>query len=136
MDKVAWSTAHGLTHVPTVLMDKDEIQASYDQWVERRHEEDYETDGVVYKVNDVSEHARLGSTAHHPKWAIAYKFQGDSGTSVLEDIEWSVSRTGTVTPVAIIEPVLLSGAMVARCSSCIATCHLRTSCSDTTATPG
>ncbi len=48
--------------------------------------------------------------------AIAYKFQGDSGLSVLKDVEWSVARTGAITPVALIEPVLLSGAMVSRCS--------------------
>ncbi|MEI6806955.1 MAG: helix-hairpin-helix domain-containing protein, partial [Myxococcaceae bacterium] len=54
--------------------------------------------------------------AHHPKWSIAYKFQGDSSHTELLDIEWSLARTGVITPVAIVKPVLASGAMVARAS--------------------
>lgn len=77
---------------------------------------DYEMDGVVYKANSVAEQERLGLTAHHPRYGIAYKFQGDSGVTVLRDVEWSVARTGVITPVGIVEPVELSGAMVARVS--------------------
>ena len=116
MDKVTWSQEHGLCPVETRLVDKASIQEGYDRWVTRREHVDFELDGVVYKANQVVEHARLGSTAHHPRWAIAYKFQGDAGASVLRGVEWSVSRTGTITPVALIEPVELSGAMVSRCS--------------------
>lgn len=74
----------------------------------------YETDGVVLLANDVDEHARLGVTAHHPRWAIAWKFQGEEGQSVLRGIEWSVARTGTITPVALVDPVALSGVTVTR----------------------
>jgi len=116
MEKVAWSRAHGLPPVDTVLMDTASMQAGYERWVARRHTVDYEMDGVVYKVDRVSEHRRLGATAHHPRWAIAYKFQGDAATTTLRNVEWSVSRTGTITPVALIEPVELSGAMVSRCT--------------------
>ncbi len=77
---------------------------------------DYEMDGVVYKANLVSEQERLGVTAHHPRYGIAYKFQGDSGVTTLKDVEWSVARTGVITPVGIVEPVELSGAMVGRVS--------------------
>lgn len=77
---------------------------------------DYEIDGVVFRANQVSEQSRLGLTAHHPKWSIAYKFQGDSTHTQLLDIEWSLARTGVITPIAIVKPVLASGAMVARAS--------------------
>ena len=82
----------------------------------RREALDYELDGVVFKADDVAEQERLGATAHHPRYAIAYKFQGESGVSRLERVAWNVARTGTITPVAIIAPVQLSGATVTRCS--------------------
>ncbi len=116
MDKVAWSVERGLPPVETRLVEVDAMQAGYDAWLARRSTADFEMDGVVYKANQLSEQARLGATAHHPRFAIAYKFQGDSGSSTLEEVQWSVSRTGTITPVAIITPVELSGAMVSRCS--------------------
>ena len=116
VEKTRWVTEQGLEAVESRLIDVSEIQAGYDAWQVKRHEVDYETDGVVYKVNRTDEQRRLGATAHHPRYAIAYKFQGDSGTTTVNDIEWSVSRTGTITPVAIIEPIELSGAVVSRCS--------------------
>jgi DNA ligase (NAD+) len=116
MDKVAWSQAHGLTPVTTHRRSKAEMQAGYDGWLAARDSVDFEMDGVVYKVDHVAEHRRLGSTAHHPRYAIAYKFQGDAGTSTLLDVQWSTARTGAITPVAIVAPVELSGAVVRRCS--------------------
>ena len=77
---------------------------------------DYEIDGVVFKVDDIDEQRQLGSTAHHPRYAIAYKLQGESQTTRLVMVEWSVSRTGAITPVGIVEPVLLSGATITRAS--------------------
>jgi DNA ligase (NAD+) len=77
---------------------------------------DVETDGVVLKADLGSEQERLGATAHHPRYALAYKFQGESGQSVVVDIEWGTARTGTVNPVAIIEPVFLSGVTITRVS--------------------
>jgi DNA ligase (NAD+) len=93
-----------------------ELKPTYDEHMQHRAKKDYEVDGVVYRANNVKERDRLGVTAHHPRWSIAYKFQGDDATTVLKDIEWSVGRFGTITPVGIIEPVQLSGAMVGRCS--------------------
>ena len=95
---------------------RDELHEPFEYFLKKRDGYDFETDGVVYKASDVAEQERLGSTAHHPRYAIAYKFQGDSGVTVLRDVEWSVSRTGAITPVAIVEPVELSGAMVSRAS--------------------
>jgi len=92
--------------------DQEALKKVYEHFLERRDQVDFETDGVVYKANLLSEQTRLGMTAHHPRHAIAYKFQGDSGTTTLEDVEWSVARTGVITPVGIVEPVELSGATV------------------------
>ncbi|MCA9684493.1 MAG: NAD-dependent DNA ligase LigA [Myxococcales bacterium] len=93
---------------------RDTLQEAYERWSKRRPEIDYEIDGVVYRASDVGEQQRLGETGHHPRWSIAYKFQGDTGTTVLEDVLWSVSRTGTITPVALFKPIELSGAMIGR----------------------
>jgi DNA ligase (NAD+) len=79
-------------------------------------EGDYETDGIVLKVEDRKQHLKLGVTAHHPRWALAWKFSGSTAWTILSDIEWSVGRTGQVTPVAIVEPVVLAGAAIQRAS--------------------
>lgn len=113
---IAWARALGLPVVESELITREQVEASYQGWLARRGELAYETDGVVYVADRLDEQRRLGATAHHPRWAIAYKFQGESGTSTLRAIEWSVSRTGAITPVAIIEPIVLSGATVTRCS--------------------
>jgi DNA ligase (NAD+) len=93
---------------------RDGLPAAFERWSKRRAELDYEIDGVVYRAAEVREQQRLGETSHHPRWSIAFKFQGDTGTTTLEDVLWSVSRTGTITPVAIFKPIELSGAMVGR----------------------
>jgi len=105
--------------IPTVewrLIGKNEIQKAFEYFFSKREAYDFETDGVVFKANNVSEQTRLGVTAHHPRYAIAYKFQGDSGETTLVDVEWSVARTGVITPVGVVEPVELSGATVTRAS--------------------
>lgn len=95
---------------------REQMQSAFEYFIKRRDKYDFETDGVVYKANSVAEQKRLGATSHHPRFGIAYKFQGDSGVTTLIDVEWSVARTGAITPVAIVEPVELSGAMVRRAS--------------------
>jgi len=99
-----------------VKPERKALQEAYDDLLKKRDAIDYELDGVVYKANEVSDQTRLGASSHHPRWAIAFKFQGDSGTSVLREVEWSVSRTGAITPIGIIDPVGLSGAQVSRVS--------------------
>jgi DNA ligase (NAD+) len=96
------------------FVERDDLQGAFERWSRRRPELDYEIDGVVYRAADVGEQQRLGATGHHPRWSIAYKFQGDTGTTTLDDVLWSVSRTGTITPVALFQPIELSGAMVGR----------------------
>jgi DNA ligase (NAD+) len=72
----------------------------------------YEIDGVVVKVNEIEMQQQLGSTTHHPRWAMAYKFKARQATSKLKDVEFQVGRTGSITPVAKIEPVHIGGVTV------------------------
>jgi len=78
----------------------------------RRHDLGYQTDGVVIKVDDLSEQAELGYTAKSPRWAIAYKFPPEEQTTILKKILVNVGRTGAVTPYAVLEPVFVGGATV------------------------
>ena len=95
---------------------RQDLPAGYRHFVAVRERLDFEIDGVVYKANRLDEQQRLGATAHHPRYAMAYKFQGDQATSTLDGVSWSVARSGVITPVAQISPVVLSGATVSRAS--------------------
>lgn len=75
---------------------------------------DYLIDGLVFSFNDLNLHDTLGETAHHPRYKLAFKFQGETKTTKINKITWQVSRNGTLTPVANVEPVELSGAKVSR----------------------
>jgi len=83
-------------------------------WEEKREELPYEIDGVVIKVNDLHQQTELGSTAKSPRWAIAYKFKAKQATTVLKAIHLQMGRTGTVTPVAVLDPVFLAGSTISR----------------------
>lgn len=85
-------------------------------WSEKRHSLPFATDGVVIKVNRLDVQRSLGSTAKAPRWAVAYKFKAEEALTKLLSIEYSVGRTGAVTPVANLEPVQLSGTVVRRAS--------------------
>jgi DNA ligase (NAD+) len=74
----------------------------------------YETDGVVIKINEFDLHESIGYTAKYPKWATAYKFKAEQQTTLLKDITFQIGRTGVVTPVAELEPVFISGSKVSR----------------------
>ncbi len=74
----------------------------------------YDIDGLVVKVVEMDVRQELGTTAHHPRWAIAYKFDSPQGRTVLRDVQIQVGRNGRVTPVALLKPVLLSGSTVTR----------------------
>ncbi len=76
----------------------------------------YEIDGMVIKVNDFALQDKLGMTSHHPRWAIAYKFKARQGTSKLLNVEFQVGRTGSITPVAKIQPVPIGGVTVSSIS--------------------
>lgn len=115
-EKMGLLARNGFPTLKWKVVKEEDIQTAFDEYFSRRDEFDFETDGVVYKANLVDEQVRLGATAHHPRYAIAYKFQGDSGETYLVDVEWSVARTGVITPVGVVEPVELSGATVTRAS--------------------
>ncbi len=115
-DKRALLASWGFEPVPGTFTGADGGQATFDALAADRTELDYETDGIVFRAADAERYAELGATAHHPRGAIAYKYQGDSGLTTLERVEWSVSRTGAVNPVAIVAPVSLSGVTVTRIS--------------------
>jgi DNA ligase (NAD+) len=83
-------------------------------WEEKREDLPFEIDGVVIKVNNLKQQDRLGSTAKSPRWAIAYKFKARQATTLLKAIHLQVGRTGTVTPVAVLEPVFLAGSTISR----------------------
>ncbi len=75
---------------------------------------DYMIDGLVFVYDDLKLHEELGETSHHPRYKIAFKFQGETKVAKINSIEWGVSRNGTLTPVALIEPTELSGAVIGR----------------------
>jgi DNA ligase (NAD+) len=108
--------ALGFPTIDRFVLARDALMEGVERFTELRPKLDYEIDGVVFKVNEIKEQRRLGQTAHHPRFALAYKFQGDSGISTLREVVWSVARTGAITPVAIVEPVTLSGVTVTRAS--------------------
>ena len=86
------------------------------EWDSKRHSLPYETDGIVVKVNSLSQQEELGYTAKSPRWAIAYKFKAEQATTVLKEITYQVGRTGAITPVANLDPVELAGTIVKRAS--------------------
>lgn len=86
------------------------------RWDQNRHTLPYETDGVVIKVNETRYYEELGYTSKFPRWAIAYKFQAEQATTILESITLQVGRLGKITPVAELKPVQLAGTTVKRAS--------------------
>ncbi len=94
----------------------EEVLKYLNRWDKERHKLDYETDGVVIKINSYEQQKRLGFTAKSPRWAIAYKFKAASASTVLESISYQVGRTGAITPVANLKPVFLAGTTVKRAS--------------------
>lgn len=86
------------------------------KWTEQRNNLSYDIDGIVIKVDDLSQQEELGFTQKSPRWAIAYKFPAEEVLTTLTDIELSIGRTGVVTPTAILEPVKVAGTTVSRAS--------------------
>lgn len=85
-----------------------------DRTGEKREKLDYLIDGVVFKVDDVHLRDEIGFTEKFPKWAVAYKFKADEMTTTLQDVEWQVSRSAKLNPIAILEPVDIGGVTVSR----------------------
>ncbi|HEV7968597.1 MAG TPA: NAD-dependent DNA ligase LigA [Candidatus Acidoferrales bacterium] len=90
------------------------IKKFIDAWEAKREKLPYEIDGIVIKVNEIPLQQELGFTAKAPRWAVAYKYPARQETTVVNDVIFQVGRTGTLTPVAVLEPVQVGGVMVAR----------------------
>jgi len=82
------------------------------EWVKKRAAYEFEIDGIVFKLDNLRQRANLGMTAHHPRWALAWKFPPEEATSVLLSVDWQTGRTGNVTPVARIAPQSVGGVTV------------------------
>src|SRR5690606_6107008 len=94
----------------------DQVMDFINYWEVHRHELPYEIDGIVIKATSLHQQAELGDAAKGPRWAMAYKFKAEQASTVLKSISYQVGRTGAVTPVANLEPVLLAGTTVKRAS--------------------
>ena len=92
----------------------EEVLEFYEEWREKRDSLDYDVDGIVIKVNSTDQQRHLGSTSKFPRWAISFKFPARQATTRVNDILIQVGRTGALTPVAILEPVKLSGITISR----------------------
>lgn len=113
---LAWLAEQGF---PTsgqfrVCASYNEVREFCDHWENERYSLPYEIDGVVVKVDDLALQKRLGFTAKSPKWAVAFKFKPEEKETRLLEVQYQVGRTGAVTPVAILEPVYISGSTVSR----------------------
>lgn len=97
-----------------VLRGIDDCLAFVEEWTPKRMELPFNIDGLVFKVNDWDLQTKLGSTSRGPRWAIAYKFPSEQTTTTLQGISWHVGRTGVLTPLAELHPVVVSGVTVAR----------------------
>ena len=111
-----WLRAQGFKVNPqiTVVGSIEEVAAACREWEERRGELDYDIDGAVVKVDAYALQAALGSVAHDPRWAIAFKFAPTTVITRLHSIEVNVGRTGVLTPFAVLEPVFVGGVTVER----------------------
>ncbi|MTV81957.1 NAD-dependent DNA ligase LigA [Lactobacillus sp. CRM56-3] len=108
----------GFTTNPTnrVAHNMEEIDAYIDEYTGQRDDLAYGIDGIVVKVNALPVQREMGATVKVPRWAIAYKFPPEEAETVVHQIEWTVGRTGVVTPTAIMDPVQLAGTTVSRAS--------------------
>jgi len=104
------------THRRHVVVDWADVGAAISNFDSVRADYPFETDGAVVKVDDYAQQGMLGSTSKYPKWAVAFKFQTERATTRIVDIRVQVGRTGTLTPVADLEPVELGGTTVSRAS--------------------
>jgi len=106
----------GFRVIPDIRLcsDIDQVLDYVTEWQDKRDNLEYEVDGLVVKVDDFALRARLGSTTKSPRWAIAYKYQARRALTILKEIQLQVGRTGRITPVALLEPVPLSGTTISR----------------------
>ena len=111
-----WLKKAGIEPAPWTVFDSATPQFDMikhtEQWSKKRDKFEFEIDGIVFKVDDLTQRTTLGMTAHHPRWALAWKFPPEEATSVLLSVDWQTGRTGNVTPVARIAPQSVGGVTV------------------------
>ena len=114
MEAAGWgfNVADSIRKCPSIV----DVINFIESWEKKRNDLPYDTDGVVIKVNSLDQQEEAGYTAKSPRWAIAYKYKAEQALTKLLSISYQVGRTGTVTPVANLEPVLLAGTTVKRAS--------------------
>lgn len=105
-----------VNHTNAIITTPEDIAHYITQHTAMREELSYGIDGIVIKANNLSDHEELGNTVKVPRWAIAYKFPPEEVQTIVRDIEWTVGRTGAVTPTAVMDAVLLAGTTVSRAS--------------------
>jgi len=113
-DQMEYLSGLGLRVNPASVSVKDlhGVKANIDQAEKDRHDREYQTDGVVIKVDSLSDQGELGYTSHAPRWAVAFKFAAEEQVTRLNDIQINIGRTGAATPFAVLEPVFVGGAKV------------------------
>lgn len=112
VEQLGFTVNQSRKHCKTI----EEVIAFIDEIEKERPNLPYAIDGMVIKVNDFATQEDIGYTSKVPKWAIAYKFPAEKGTTIVRDIRWTVGRTGAVTPTAIMDPITLAGTVVQRAS--------------------
>lgn len=111
--KTALKDEKDLSHV---FQNIEDVVAYCNEWNDKRDDYPYEIDGMVIKVNDYKLQGQLGATGHHPRWAIALKFEAKAATTKLLNVDYQVGRTGAITPVAKLETVNVAGANISNAS--------------------
>lgn len=114
--KWGFKTPQVKDHFIRICNSIEEIMDFIDYWDKKRKGLWFDIDGIVIKVNSYRQQEELGFTAKSPRWAIAYKFKAEQVTTLLESVSYQVGRTGAITPVANLKPVLLAGTVVKRAS--------------------
>ena len=113
---LAWLQKAGIEPAPWTIFEADSPQKAMiehtREWSNKRSDFEFEIDGIVFKLDDLQQRNNLGMTAHHPRWALAWKFPPEEATSVLLSVDWQTGRTGNVTPVARIAPQSVGGVTV------------------------
>ena len=113
---LSWLQKAGIEPAPWTIFKSDSPQVEMiehtKEWSQKRSKFEYEIDGIVFKLDDLQQRENLGMTAHHPRWALAWKFPPEEATSVLLSVDWQTGRTGNVTPVARIAPQSVGGVTV------------------------
>ena len=113
---LAWLQKAGIEPAPWTIFESDSPQKAMikhtREWSNKRSDFEFEIDGIVFKLDNLQQRENLGMTAHHPRWALAWKFPPEEATSVLLSVDWQTGRTGNVTPVARIAPQSVGGVTV------------------------